>query len=133
MTLGSSAELLQLEEALTSGKILDNLEIEAYHVGGDGKQLVDQFVFQDVLVTSLQTTNSVTNQVTVDFAQFSRAHVELNAKGGIGETTEGLSGSASPTRRMPSAARMLTMPGASPQSGITVRPLAWASGSSFFC
>ena len=87
-TLGSSAELLQLENALTSGKILDNLEIEAYHVGGDGKQLVDQFVFQDVLVTSLQTTNSVTNQVTVDFAQFSRAHVELNAKGGIGETTE---------------------------------------------
>ena len=39
-------------------------------------------------MTSLQTTNSVTNQVTVDFAQFSRAHVELNAKGGIGETTE---------------------------------------------
>jgi type VI secretion system secreted protein Hcp len=87
-TLGSSAELLQLENALTSGKFLENLEIEAYHVGGDGKQLVDQYVFQDLLVTSLQTINAVTNQVTVDFAQFSRAHIELNAKGGIGETTE---------------------------------------------
>ena len=61
-TLGSSAELLQLEDALTSGKHLENLEIEAYHVGGDGKQLVDQYVFQDLLVTSLQTTNSVTNR-----------------------------------------------------------------------
>ena len=97
-TLGSSAELLQLEDALTSGKLLENLEIEAYHVGGDGKQLVDQFVFQDLLVTSLQTTNSVTNQVTVDFAQFSRAHVELNAKGGIGDTSPRPAGTSSKTK-----------------------------------
>jgi type VI secretion system secreted protein Hcp len=87
-TLGSSAELLQLEDALTLGKHLKNLEIEAYHVVGDGKQLVDQYVFQDLLVTSLQTANSVANQVTVDFAQFSRGHIEYDAKGGEAVTTE---------------------------------------------
>jgi type VI secretion system secreted protein Hcp len=87
-TLGSSAELLQLEDALTSGKHLKNLEIEAYHFGGEGKQLVDQYVFQDLLVTSLQTTDSVTNQVAVNFAQFSHGHIEYDAKGGIGDITE---------------------------------------------
>jgi type VI protein secretion system component Hcp len=87
-TLGSSAELLQLEDALTSGKHLTNLEIEAYHAGGAGKQLIDQYVFQDLFVTSLQTSDSVFNSVSVDFAKFSRGHVEYDAKGGIGNITE---------------------------------------------
>jgi len=87
-TLGSSAELLQLEDALTSGKHIENLEIEAYHAGGAGKQLVDQYVFQDLFVTSLQTSDSVFNSVSVDFAKFSRGHVEYDAKGGIGNITE---------------------------------------------
>jgi len=87
-TLGSSAELLQLEDALTSGKHLQSLEIEAYHAVGAGKQqLVDQYVFQDLLVTSLQTSNSVSNSVSVDFGEFSRGHVEYDAKG-IGHITE---------------------------------------------
>ena len=85
---GSSAELLQLEDALTSGKHLQSLEIEAYHAVGAGKQqLVDQYVFQDLLVTSLQTSNSVSNSVSVDFGEFSRGHVEYDAKG-IGHITE---------------------------------------------
>ena len=88
LTLGSSAELLQLEDALTSGKHLTNLEIEAYHVGSNGKQLVDQYVFQDLFVTSLQTFDSVSNSVSVDFAKFSRGHVEYDAKGQVGPPTE---------------------------------------------
>jgi type VI secretion system secreted protein Hcp len=86
-TLGSSAQLLQLEDALTSGKHLKNLEIEAYHTG-EKPQLVDQYYFEDLLVTSLQTSNSAFNSVSVEFGRFSRGHVETDAKGGIGQTTE---------------------------------------------
>jgi hypothetical protein len=39
-------------------------------------------------VTSLQTSDSVSNSVSVDFAKFSRGHVEYDAKGGIGHITE---------------------------------------------
>src|SRR5262245_13139040 len=87
-TLGSSAQLLQLEDALTSGTHLKNLEIEAYHDSSAGKQLVDQYVFQDLFVTSLQTSDSAFNSVSVDFAKFSRGHVEYDDKGAKTATTE---------------------------------------------
>jgi VCBS repeat-containing protein len=86
-TLGASAQLLQLEDALTSGKHLQNLEIEAYRIG-EKPQLVDQYYFEDLLVSSLQTSNSVFNTVSVEFGKFSRGHVEMDEKGGIGQTTE---------------------------------------------
>jgi type VI secretion system secreted protein Hcp len=87
-TLGASAQLLQLEDALTSGKHLKALEIEAYHSGGKGQELVDQYVFEDLLVTSLQTSNAAFNSVSVEFAKFSRGHVEFDEKGAKSATTE---------------------------------------------
>jgi type VI protein secretion system component Hcp len=87
-SLGASAQLLQLEDALTLGKHLKGLEIEAYHSGGKGQDLVDQYVFEDVLVTSLQTSNAVFNSVSVEFAKFSRGHVEYTETGAKGPTTE---------------------------------------------
>src|SRR6185295_12616974 len=88
-TLGASAQLLQLEDALTSGKHLKALEIEAYHSGSKGApELVDQYVFEDLLVSSLQTSNAVFNSVSVDFAKFSRGHIEYTETGAKGATTE---------------------------------------------
>ena len=47
---------MQLTEALATGKHLKGVEIEAYVPGGDkGGNLIDQYYFEDVLVTSLST------------------------------------------------------------------------------
>src|SRR6185295_9342996 len=87
-TLGASAQLLQLEDTLTSGKHLQDLEIEAYRVSSKGKDLVDQYVFEDLLVSSLSTSNAVFNSVSVEFAKFSRGHIEYTETGAKGATTE---------------------------------------------
>ena len=87
--LGSSAQLLELTQALTSGKHYKDLEVEAYRSGGDkGDSLVDQYYFQDVLVSSLSTSNASSNQVSVDFGAFSHGHIDYKDDGTQGDVTE---------------------------------------------
>jgi len=90
LSLGSSAEILKLTAALDSGKYLQNVEIEAYAPGGDkGPQLVDEFKFDTVVLTSLQTTNASTNELTFDFGSFTHGHIEQDAKGALQSTVTG--------------------------------------------
>ncbi|HZL99084.1 MAG TPA: type VI secretion system tube protein Hcp, partial [Planctomycetota bacterium] len=89
LLLGSSAQILDLTEGVTEGTHFKFFEVEAYWSGGEGKpQLVDQYYFEDVLVTSLSTGNANANSVSLDFAKFSHGHIEQNDKGGVGPTTE---------------------------------------------
>ena len=90
--LGSSSTIVELTDALTSGEHIKNVEIEAYRAGGDkGGQLVDQYYFENVLVTGLQTSGnaaSTANDLNFDFAKFVHGHVAYDAKGGIDSTSK---------------------------------------------
>ncbi len=79
--LGSSAEILALTDALTSGKLLGHIEIESYVNGANGLQLVDEFKFNDVLVSHLDNSNGVANSLGFDFASFTHGHVEQDDQG----------------------------------------------------
>jgi type VI protein secretion system component Hcp len=90
--LGSSSTVVMLTQELNAGKFLDSIEIEAYRPGGEkGPSLVDQYYFEDVLVTGLQTRGdafTTSNDLSFDFAKFNHGHVEYDAKGGIKGTAE---------------------------------------------
>jgi type VI protein secretion system component Hcp len=85
--LGSSAQILDLLNAVTTGKHLENLEVEAYWVGSEKAQLVDQYYFEDVLVTGLTSNGANANTVSLDYGAFSHGHIEYDAKGAKGATT----------------------------------------------
>jgi len=83
LLLGSSGQILDLTDGVTTGQHFKFLEVEAYLPGGDkGSLLVDEYYFEDVVVSALQTSNASTNQVSVDYAKFSHGHVEYDAKTG---------------------------------------------------
>jgi VCBS repeat-containing protein len=80
--LGSSAELLLLTDALTEGKHFTFLEVEAYASGGDkGRQLVDQYYFDTVFVSSFEGGGATGNTVELDFIKFAHGHIEQSATG----------------------------------------------------
>jgi len=87
--LGSSAQILELTQGLASGQHFKDLEVEAYRSGGDKNDtLVDQYYFQDVLVSSLNTSNASSNQVEVNFGAFSHGHIDYKDDGTKGDVTE---------------------------------------------
>jgi hypothetical protein len=59
-------------------------------VGGDqGAQLVDQYYFEDVVVTELNSSGANADQVSLDYARFSHGHIEYdNTNGTKISTTE---------------------------------------------
>jgi len=88
LALGSSAQILDLTDGVTSGQHFKFLEIEAYAPGGEkGNSLVDQYYFADVLVTGLSTANATSNQVSLDYGKFSHGHVDYKADGTQGDIT----------------------------------------------
>jgi len=87
--LGSSAELLLLTDALTEGKHFTFLEVEAYASGGDkGRQLVDQYYFDTVFVSSFAGGGANANLVEVDFIKFAHGHIEQSSTGAALPATE---------------------------------------------
>ncbi|HRH79894.1 MAG TPA: Ig-like domain-containing protein [Thiobacillaceae bacterium] len=84
--LGSSGTLVDLTGALFQGKYLERVEVEVYRPGGEGKdQLVDEFVFEDVVLNGLDTHNAVNNLLSLDFTRFSHGHVNFDDKTGAVE------------------------------------------------
>jgi hypothetical protein len=73
---------------VTEGHHFKFFEVEAYAAGGKESQLVDQYYFQDVLVTGLQSDGANANEVSLDYGAFSHGHIEQDIKGGAGPTTE---------------------------------------------
>jgi type VI protein secretion system component Hcp len=86
-TLGTSGQLVELSGDLTSGKHIENVEIEVYG-GSQEPRLVDQYYFEDVLLTGLQTSASdagTAHSLSFDYAAFNRGHVTQDSKGGVGD------------------------------------------------
>ena len=84
VALGSTQAAAKLVEYVSTGKHLTKVEIEAYPPGGDkGGTLVDEFLFTDVLVSSLQTSSGG-NNLSFDYAKFGHTHVEQDLEGGTG-------------------------------------------------
>ena len=82
LLLGSSKQLAELTTKLTEGTHIKLAEVEAYQSGGGaGKQLVDEFRFEDVQIASLDTANASSNVLSFDFAKYSHGHELLDAKG----------------------------------------------------
>jgi type VI secretion system secreted protein Hcp len=89
LTLGSSSELVALTLALASGEHIKDVEIEAYRGGISGKeQLVEEFRFNDVIITKLDTVNGTTNELAFDFSSFTHAHIEQSKSGGSGSIAD---------------------------------------------
>jgi type VI secretion system secreted protein Hcp len=87
--LGSSKELLTLTDALTEGRHFKFLEVEAYASGGDkGAQLVDQYYFETVFVSSLNGAGANSNLLGVEFGKFAHGHIEQTDEGALGQLTE---------------------------------------------
>ena len=55
--LGTGKAAVALTDAVASGEHLKFVEIEAY-TKGEAPRLVDEFKFEDVIVSSLQTSGS---------------------------------------------------------------------------
>ena len=69
LLLGSSASIVHLTDALAGGSVLKGVEIEAYLPGVDGKpQLVDQYYFGNVSLSSLDTSNASSNALTATWS-----------------------------------------------------------------
>ena len=83
LLLGSSEQLVQLMNMLDKGQHIKTAEIEAYSHGGE-RQLVDEFRFDDVLLTSLDTSNGSSNALAFDFAKFSHGHQDYDNDGSKG-------------------------------------------------
>ncbi len=85
--LGSSAALLDLSGFLFAGTEIKNVEIEVYRPGSKSDMLVDEFLFDQVLVTGLNSSNAVDNVLSFDFARFSHGHVDYTETGAKGDVT----------------------------------------------
>jgi len=83
--LGSSSAVVELTEAVASGQHLKNVEIEAYRPGETkGGNLIDEFRFDDVLITGLSTgghSSATASSVSFDFIKFGHAHVDYKEDG----------------------------------------------------
>jgi VCBS repeat-containing protein len=82
LVLGSSAEIVRLTELLAQGKHLADVEIEAYRLGGKEQQLIDEYKFEDVLLTALHDAGSESatlHELSFDYARISHGHVEYDA------------------------------------------------------
>jgi VCBS repeat-containing protein len=90
LVLGSSNALVQLTTSMLAGKEMRSAEIEAYRTVDGEKQLVDQFYFESVVVTSIGGADAVLNRLTFDFTRYSHGQLLHGEDGGVaGFVSEG--------------------------------------------
>jgi len=102
LVLGSARQVVELTKAMVQGDVLKLVEIEAYGQSNDGERvLVDEFRFENVQVTGVKnsgaahdtTTNhgfeeTLSHEVTLGLAKFSHGHIELDAFGNSGNSSD---------------------------------------------
>jgi len=76
LKMGSSKGLAELAGRMLQGTSIKLAEVEAYRdSGGDkGMLLMDEFRFENVLISSLDTTNAVSNELGFAFTKYSHGH-----------------------------------------------------------
>jgi type VI protein secretion system component Hcp len=71
--VGSSGPLVELTDALASGRLFDYAELEVYRLF-EGAKIVDEFKFEDLAVSELLSTTATRNTLAFDYADVSYAH-----------------------------------------------------------
>jgi VCBS repeat-containing protein len=89
LTLGSSNQLVQLTDMLLSGKQLKGVEVEAYRMDGAQPRLVDEYKFQNVTLSGLDTANASANALSFDYTKYAEGHIAYDAKGAPSTITTG--------------------------------------------
>ena len=91
MALCPRDQLVQLTELLDTGHAIALAEVEAYAPGSDGepRRLVDEYRFEDVLVTGVNSYGVTDNGVSLDFSKFSHGHVTYGDSGEATSVSEG--------------------------------------------
>jgi type VI protein secretion system component Hcp len=91
LALGSSKQLVELTQALLSGKHLNSVEVEAYRMDGAQPQLVDEYQFEDVVLTGLglDTAGSPANALSFTYAKYAEGHIAYDAQGAQSTITTG--------------------------------------------
>ncbi|HEX5092798.1 MAG TPA: Ig-like domain-containing protein, partial [Burkholderiales bacterium] len=88
LALGESSAILDLLEGVATGKHFEFFEVEAYLGGGGSKGglgfLVDEYRFEDVLVSGLQSSGTE-HDVSLNFAAFEHTHTEQTSTGTKGD------------------------------------------------
>ncbi|HKV89427.1 MAG TPA: type VI secretion system tube protein Hcp, partial [Candidatus Dormibacteraeota bacterium] len=88
MTLGTSATVLALTEALAAGQKVD-AQVEAYAPSSKGGVLVDEYQFDTAFLAKLSTQASpdqTSNEVSLEFGKITHTHLEQDATGKIGDS-----------------------------------------------
>jgi len=83
LLLGANPGIVALTDALADASVIDNVEIEAYTTSSKtgARQLVDQYYFEDLQVTGLQSTDGTANAAQFNYAAFSHGHVDQLGSG----------------------------------------------------
>jgi len=89
LALGSSKQLVELTQALLSGKQLSSLEVEAYRTDGAQPQLVDEYQFQNVILNGLDTQSPTDNTLSFSFGTYAEGHIAYDANGAQSTVTTG--------------------------------------------
>src|SRR4051812_10961941 len=89
LALGSSKQLVELTQTLLSGRHLNNLEVEAYRMDGAQPQLVDEYKFEDVILSGLTTSSATDNALSFDYGKYAEGHIAYDANGAQTTITTG--------------------------------------------
>jgi len=85
LTLGTSSMIAYLAEALSNGTNIKHVEIEAYAPSAlKAGSLVDEYNFQTVLLTGLNSSGQATNELSFAFGRYGHGHQEVGGGSSVG-------------------------------------------------
>src|SRR5690606_31866356 len=82
---GSSAELIKLNHSLLIGQPITKADVEVYGRFGTQLELVDDYVFTDLLIKELDSSGAA-NTLAFEFTKFTHAHAVVGETGKVVET-----------------------------------------------
>jgi len=84
MSLGSSGAMTRMLNALLKGTHLETVEVEAYARGSASPRLVNEYIFRDVVITSLADHGATDNTLGLGYRSFTHGHQDVAGWTGTG-------------------------------------------------
>ncbi|HYC44155.1 MAG TPA: VCBS domain-containing protein [Burkholderiales bacterium] len=81
LLLGSTPHVVELTDLVATGKHIKSVEVEAYVSDADGARLVNEYRFEDVLLSGLHTNDTTFNMVNLNFAKVLHGSVVYDDSG----------------------------------------------------
>ncbi|HSA89262.1 MAG TPA: VCBS domain-containing protein [Burkholderiales bacterium] len=81
VTLGSSHELVELTRLLAQGVQIESAQLEVYRAGEEGMEIVEEFLFDGVALTGLQSANAAGNTLSLTAESFQHGYQLYNTFG----------------------------------------------------